>query len=232
MITEYGGKEKYASKKEQMKHESKETSKKEQVERELGHGKSKTEDVLRELGHGTSNMDKSGSKPMPDNRFKKEFEDSKIDGDRYYKTIKSGSNQMQGSKAPQGPVKKKIVLGKSNVDVKDMHRTDNNPVGTVKSAPTEKEIKKVQADSKRKIILAKKTEGPKNADGRTAAQEKEYMEAMDEQVRMGRESDERFKKTPTGLVIEAKKAENKGNMKEARRLYEAAKKAGLINKSL
>ena len=178
MITEYGGKEKYASKKEQMKHEDKETPKMEKSEK-------------------GSAEDKSGPKPMPD------------------------------SKAPQSPVKKKIVLGKANVDLKDMHRTDNNPVGTVKSVPTEKEIKKVQADSKRKIILAKKTEGPKNADGRTEAQEKEYIESLNEQIQMGKESDERFKKTPAGLMIEGKKAENKGNMKEARRLYEAARKAGL-----
>ena len=105
MISEYGGKEKYASKEEQKKHEAKETVKKE--------------------------------------------------------------------KAEQEPAKKKIVLGKPKVDYKDMHRTDNEPVGTVKKVPTEKDLKKVQSDTQKKIILSKKKEEPKNAEGRTAAQEKE-----------------------------------------------------------
>lgn len=159
MISEYGGKEKYASKEEQKKHEAKETVKKEKTEQE--------------------------------------------------------------------PVKKKIVLGKPKIDYKDMHRTDNEPIGTVKKVPTEKDLKKVQSDTQKKIVLSKKKEEPKNEEGRTAAQEKEYMEELNEQVRMAKESDERYKKTPVGMMIEAKKAENKGNLKEARRLFEAAKKAGL-----
>jgi hypothetical protein len=117
MISEYGGKEKYASKEEQKKHESKETAKKETTEQE--------------------------------------------------------------------PPKKKIVLGKKKEEL--------------------------------------------NAEGRTAAQERGYMEEVRDQMKREKESDENFKKTPVGLMVEGKKAENKGNMKEARRLYDAAKRAGLKN---
>lgn len=194
MITEYGGKEKYASKEEQKKHEANEKAKKESEEKMNS---------------------KQQAKPTP----------SSNNGEAKT-TVK-----QQASANTQAP-SKKIVLGKSNVDEKDMHRTDNQPVGKVGARPSEKELKVVAKDSKKKILLAKKTEGPKNAEGRTAAQEKEYMDEMNEQIRMGKESDERFKKSPVGLLIESKKAENKGDMKKSRKLYEAAKKAGLITKSL
>ena len=91
---------------------------------------------------------------------------------------------------------------------------------------TVKKEKTEQEPVKKKIVLAKKKE-PLNAEGRTASQEKGYMEEV--RAQMQREKEDKIKddNTPVGLLRRSKEAENKGDKKEAGRLYQAAIKAGL-----
>jgi hypothetical protein len=84
---------------------------------------------------------------------------------------------------------------------------------------------------KKKILLGKKKEEPKSRDGYSMETERAYMSEVRDQMKRKQQDDENWKKTPVGLMVEGKKAENKGNMKEARRLYDAAKRAGLTLKS-
>jgi hypothetical protein len=84
----------------------------------------------------------------------------------------------------------------------------------------------------KKVVLGKKKEEPKNSEGRTAAQEKEYMDEVRAQMQREKENKEKDDNTPVGLARRAKIAENKGDKKEAGRLYDAAKRAGLVTKGM
>lgn len=86
--------------------------------------------------------------------------------------------------------------------------------------------KEEQEAPKKKIVLGKKKEEV-NAEGNTAATERAYMQEVRSQMQKEKEDKEKDDNTPVGLARRAKIAENKGNMKDARRLYDAAKRAGL-----
>jgi hypothetical protein len=93
-----------------------------------------------------------------------------------------------------------------------------------------KETAKKEASEKpdkKKIVLGKKKEEPRNEEGNTAKTERVYMQEVRDQMKREKEDKEKFDNTPVGLMSRGKAAENRGDKKEAGRLYEAAKRAGL-----